>query len=318
MPKVYILILNYKNWQDVIDCLETVLRSTYKNYHVIVIDNHSGNDSLEHIAQWVTNDAVKSNIKVGFSQQSIDRPVPMLWLPADDWDNDSAARLPVLTLVQASANKGFAAGMNCVIKHLVAEDAYAWLLNPDMIVQEKTLEELVRFASGQTRRAIIGAHVKLYYKPAETHVYGGGRINFNTATISMLDEASDPASMDYVSGASMFLHTASFLELGLLPEEYFLYWEETDWCYRARLKGYKLLVCPGAICFDKVSGSVGRSFLADYYYTRNGLAFVAKYKRGKIIFALVSSIFRAAKRLAFGQWSRANGVYRGVQDFIKQ
>ena len=85
--------------------------------------------------------------------------------------------------------------------------------------------------------------------------------------------------MDYISGGSLFTHINSFNDLGLLPEEYFLYWEETDWCYRAKKKGYELRLCEKAVCYDKVSSSIGKSFLADYYYTRNGLFFLSKFKK---------------------------------------
>ena len=50
---VTIVILNYKNWQDTIECLDSVMNITYPNYRVIVVDNDSQNDSLEHISAWL-------------------------------------------------------------------------------------------------------------------------------------------------------------------------------------------------------------------------------------------------------------------------
>ena len=52
MQKVFIVILNYKKWQDVVECLESVFRLDYENFSVVVIDNDSGNDSLKHIMDW--------------------------------------------------------------------------------------------------------------------------------------------------------------------------------------------------------------------------------------------------------------------------
>ncbi|RLJ02597.1 MAG: hypothetical protein DRP08_04470 [Candidatus Aenigmatarchaeota archaeon] len=51
-PKIYIIILNYNNWQDTIDCLESVLRNDYPNYQVIVVDNGSQDNSMEYIKTW--------------------------------------------------------------------------------------------------------------------------------------------------------------------------------------------------------------------------------------------------------------------------
>lgn len=50
--KVYIVILNYNNWKDTIECLESVLKSDYLNYQVIVVDNNSPNNSMDKIIQW--------------------------------------------------------------------------------------------------------------------------------------------------------------------------------------------------------------------------------------------------------------------------
>ena len=70
-------------------------------------------------------------------------------------------------------------------------------------------------------------------------MYGGGKINFNSGTITMLKTKDQVAEMDFVSGGSLFTHAANYKTLGLLPEDYFLYWEETDWCYRAKTNGYE-------------------------------------------------------------------------------
>ncbi|PMP88652.1 MAG: glycosyltransferase family 2 protein, partial [Caldisphaera sp.] len=51
-PKVYVIIVNYNNWPDTIECLESVLRSDYQNYQVIVVDNSSPNNSMDYIKLW--------------------------------------------------------------------------------------------------------------------------------------------------------------------------------------------------------------------------------------------------------------------------
>jgi GT2 family glycosyltransferase len=103
-----------------------------------------------------------------------------------------------------------------------------------------------------------------------------------------------------------------------LPEEYFLYWEETDWCYRARQAGFQLAVCPTAICYDKVGTSIGRGFTAEYYYTRNGLMFVSRYQPGKIPFVFFFSFFRLLKRSLSGRWDRAKGIREGIKAYLKK
>ncbi len=66
------------------------------------------------------------------------------------------ATLPKLALMQNDTNAGFAGGNNIAFKLLTGQDAYFWLSNPDMTIQENTLDELVKFAVQQSSRAIIG------------------------------------------------------------------------------------------------------------------------------------------------------------------
>jgi GT2 family glycosyltransferase len=302
-PKVYIVILNYKNWHDVVDCLSSVFRLHYDNYQVFVIDNNSGNGSLEHLMEWADAEPNEKPYSY-FSSSNINGKLDL-------------STLTGLTFVQNEENNGFAGGNNLVLQLLSGKDAYVWLLNPDMVVETNTLAELVAFANTQPFRSIIGTVNRFYFDKNKVHLYGGARINFNSATISLTSTEKDIPDLDYITGGSMFVHASHFTELGLLPEEYFLYWEETDWCYRAKQKGFKMLVCKTAVCYDKISATIGKSFLADYYYTRNGLIFISKYRKQKMPFVLFSAFLRLANRLVTGQWERSKGVYKGILGYLK-
>ncbi|HUS01353.1 MAG TPA: glycosyltransferase family 2 protein [Chitinophagaceae bacterium] len=304
MRRVYIIILNYKKWKDAQECIESVFRSSYTNYSVIVIDNYSENESLEHLMNGVAHGALSIPYKYFHIKEFI--------------DNVDIAVLPNLVFIQNDSNKGFAGGINIVLKKLLNEDAYIWLLNPDMVVAETTLSALACFAEKNSSRSIIGSVIKYHDAPEKVHLYAGGRINFNSATVQLIDRESDIGKLDYISGGSLFTGTHSFNDIGLLPDNYFLYWEETDWCYRAKKAGYKLCVCETAICYDKVSTTIGKSFLADYYYTRNGLLFLSKYKKSKVPVALFFVILRCIKRVMTGEFKRAWGVYKGMVSFLKK
>jgi GT2 family glycosyltransferase len=299
---VYIIILNYKNWHDVAECLESIFLSDYHDFTIIVVDNDSGNDSLQHLMVWADGK------ELGY--RHFDRK---------DWSDETVNpdNLRQLNFLQNDVNNGFAAGNNLALRALLKENACIWLLNPDMVIQQNTLSELVAFAGRHPFKSIIGSVIKQYEPPHDIHLYGGGHVNFNTATVTLAKKAGDIPGIRYVSGGALFSHAAHFNDIGVLPEEYFLYWEETDWCYRAAAEGYAMLVCPTAVCYDKISTTIGRSFLADYYYTRNGLLFLRKYK-GKIspmVFVFV--FFRFLKRVASGRWGRAKGVYKGALSFLK-
>jgi GT2 family glycosyltransferase len=301
---VYIIILNYKRWQDTQECLESVFHSSYQHFSVIVIDNDSQNDSIAHLTEWVDRSLTTSG--------------PYAVLHASDVKKlDDPSSLPRLTFIQNEKNTGFAAGNNVALRLLVREDAYFWLLNPDITVVENTLEELVAFAERLSPEAIIGGVIKALSGNHEILFYGGATMNLVTSTITPITKPSEDPRPDYIHGACFFSHTSNLEKVGLLPEQYFLYWEESDWCYRARSKGCQLYVCPTAICYDKISTTIGRGYLADYYYVRNGLLFISTYKKRNLPFVIFFNGFRFLKRLLTGKWEKARGVLRGTIDFFK-
>jgi GT2 family glycosyltransferase len=317
MSRVYVIILNYKKWEDVAECLETLFRSHYDNFTAIVIDNDSQNNSLEYLLHWAEHHTDFPKRLSHFSRDILMKPIGYKYFSSEAFTDDiKPADLPRLVFIQNKKNKGFAGGMNPVLQRLLKEDAYVWLLNPDMVVEETTLPVLAAFAVNNHPESIIGSVIKYYSDPGKIYLYAGGRINFNSGTIKMLKSKSELSQMDYVSGGSLFTHANNFNNLGLLPEDYFLYWEETDWCYRAKMTGYKLSLCETAVCYDKVSASIGKSFLADYYYTRNGLIFLSKYKKNKVRVALFFTLLRFLKKIASGQPARAKGVYEGMLSFL--
>lgn len=307
MPRVYIIILNYKKWKDVIECLQSVFRSQYDHLCAIVIDNDSKNGSMESLLEWAGNNtALLKNPASGF------RHYKNTELPGID-----PASFPDLVFIENSSNAGFAGGNNVVLRCLLDQDAYIWLLNPDMMVREDTLSELMTFASQHEFKSIIGAVTKSYEQPAKLLFYGGGYVRSASATVGLIKTEEDLPKLEYISGGCLLTHTRHLREVGLLPEEYFLYWEETAWCYEARKLGYRMLVCPDAVCYDKISTSIGRGFLADYYYMRNGLLFLSKYERKKLPTALLLSSFRILIRVFTGRWKRASGIIAGISAYFK-
>ncbi|HMH24184.1 MAG TPA: glycosyltransferase family 2 protein [Puia sp.] len=307
MPQIYIVIVNYNKWEDLKACLTSIFRSDYDNFKVIVVDNNSENDSLGHLTRWAASDA------------SVPRASSFKLIHSRDLDEHTdPTTFPRLLFVQHTKNVGFAGGVNVALRHLTGQDAYIWLLNPDLEVEENALSELVRFAEAHPVRSITGTVIKFEDQRDKIHMYGGGRVNFNTATATLIEEIDDIPQLDYISGGSLFTRAENFRELGILPAGFFIYWEETDWCFQARAKGYELNICLTAICYDKVSTTMGRGFLAEFYYTRNGLFFVDKYKKEANRRALFAAWLRLIKRAMSGQWSRVRGVYRGIQAFKKK
>lgn len=301
VKKVYIIIVNYQNWEDTRDCISSVLASSYQNFTILVVDNNSGNNSLQQLNEEFRHAA---DTRLASSGEFA------------GLYNEGA--LSKIVFIQNEKNEGFAAANNLALQYIQQAEAYLWLLNPDMIVAPDTLQEFVTFAEKEPVNKIIGAVVKSFYQKGAVLFYGGGRINFNTGTVKMIKDPDESQQLDYISGASLFTHCSAFKKMGMLPDNYFLYWEETDWCYSAKQNNnIGLVVCPTAVCFDKISTVIGKGFLAHYYYTRNGLFFIAKYRKDKINRVLFAAGLRWLKRIFLLQWGQARGVSRGISDYLK-
>jgi len=303
-PKVYIIILNYQQWHDTLECLLSVMKSTYTNFSVFVIDNNSGNNSLEKLIGELEDKFTGAQPYVLLNKQQLN-------------EVKNISKLSKITFIQNAENAGFAAGNNVVLKLLRNEDAYFWLLNPDIVIEQNTLSELVQFTTQLPQESIVGPVIRSYSGNHKLVAYGGAKVNFYSATVSWIKKKNDIRQLDYISGGSLFTHASNLKRLGLLPEQYFLYWEETDWCYNAKQKGYGLYVCTSATCYDKGSTSIGRNFVADYYYARNGLLFISKFLTKNIPFVLFFLAMRFLKRGVTGRWQRARGIFKGTMDYFK-
>lgn len=314
-PCVYVVILNYRGWEDTIECLESVFRSDYANYRVVVIDNHSPNDSVAQIRQWAEGQRLPTHLPQG--SVPIPKPVPYVFFHGSDLTSGAICNAPGrLLIIESENNHGFAAGNNLFIRYVVDQDAYVWLLNPDMVADRGALPALVQAARLYPRATVVGSVVRNYFKPLELLEFGGSTINVVTGTARPVRSRADADKIDYISGGSFFTHLDNFRQYGLLPEEYFLYWEETDWCHQVKESGVQFQVCEPAVCYDKGGTSVGRGFLAEYYYSLNALRFLRKYNPKFIPTVLFFNLFRITKRLTQWQPGRARAIVKASFDFV--
>ena len=107
-------------------------------------------------------------------------------------------------------------------------------------------------------------------------------------------------------------------KIGLLPEEYFLFWEETDWCFLAKQNDVKLIICEKAIVYDKVGTSIGRGYLAHYYYIKNGLFFYQKHLKRYLFSLIIFNGVRYLNKIRKGEFENARAIIDGTKDFFKK
>jgi hypothetical protein len=191
--------------------------------------------------------------------------------------DDSVAQIraahPDITLLETGANLGYGEGNNIGMRYaLVQNMAYVVLLNNDAFVRPDTLQLLVAAAEADPTIATTGG--KVLYASAPHRIWAVGRVVLPTE--SDTDDGGFDAPMDvtYIAGCCMVIRCEVLKRVGLLDPEFFIYFDEYDWCVRARNLGYRARYVPEAMLFHAVSTTIGQhSPLYYYLFTRNKLRF---------------------------------------------
>jgi len=256
---IYIIVLNYNNWQDTIECLESICRLEYGNYRVIVVDNASINDSIPNINKWI---AEGKN-----SNKSLDEVI----------------------LIENRINTGYAGGNNMGIKYAIEKNdfQYIWIVNNDTVVDKLALKCLVEKTALDQQIGICGSRIN-YYNDKKNIQSVGSKVNYYFGNVVNVTDPDETDSIDGVMGASLFITKKCIETVGLLPEEYYLFFEESDYCLNAIKHGFNVTVALDSIVYHKVGGSTGgntdyrkRSERADLLAFRSRIIFGRKYLKYK-------------------------------------
>ena len=330
LSRVYIVILNWNGWRDTIECLESVLRLDYPDYRVIVCDNASSDGSPEHIRSWARGETAAESRNPALASlvtPPVSKPVPLIEIsPGAGMQNNDAR----LVLIQTGANLGFAGGNNVGLRYAMQQGDcdFAWLLNNDTVVCPDALSRLVERMQERPDAGICGSTLLYYHDPSKVQACGGSVYNKWFARgghIGKLANASplpDPRDVErkmaYVIGASMLVRRSFLEQIGLMDEQYFLYFEELDWATRA--KGhFELAYCPRSIVYHKEGTTIGtyrvtaqQSVLAEFYATRNRILFTRKQYSFAVFTVLCAVSMSAIHRLLNRRWDNLGALVRGT------
>ena len=213
---------------------------------------------------------------------------------------------PGVECLPTGDNLGYAGGNNVGIRRALADGAeFVWILNPDTEVNVHTLQRLMAAAQEVPDAAVVGARVLL---PGGRRIWFDGGIIDETryGSASHLNAGADPRrtpadavrDVDYVTGACMLVRTAAIRAVGELPEDYFLYFEETAFCRDVQAAGWRTVVEPRAtlVHHKRSSGDLPTPHFV-YYYCRNRLRFAQRY-----FGATVEQVTPDLERVFVGPW----------------
>lgn len=331
-----VLLLNFRGAADTLACLDSLLQQDRLFDRLAICDNASPDDSWAALQAGLR--AREPVLAATLARGG--RPAMAGWQASTRDEIDRLGRPPTawVTLVDNQGNRGFAAGNNVGLRLLLRDPSigHFWLLNNDTELQPDALRELQDAAAARPNIGLWGATVVYHDQPDTVQALAGGALNPRTSETrhvgAFLRRAEVPntddevtaveAQIDYALGACMFANRAWLEQVGLLSEDYFLYYEELDWATRGRAAGLRLGYAHRAVVFHKEGASIGTapgggSALSVFHLFRSRLIYCRKFGNGR---QLVGAITRAAwQSIKFGlkgrlplAWAGVRGLTQGV------
>lgn len=326
--RVAIILVNWNAWRDTVECVSSILASDAAGVaDVYVVDNDSSDGSVERIEQWCREPRPVADYARFEGVRHIGpQPIACRVVTAD---GRAAAADPAvqLTLVRAGANLGFAGGNNVGIQAAGLERyGHFWLLNTDTVMRHDALHQLLERAAAGPAVGMVGSTLLYYHRPDCVQAMGGGRLDRRTTAMHHIgagvpaaavsaDAAAVEGEMAYVVGASMLVSAEMVRRIGPMQSDYFLYFEEIDWAFRARPR-FELGYAPRSVIFHKEGGSsakVASTFSLNLLY-RNRLRFVGRFMPDRLAAARRVLALELLRNLAKGRWTAARLVAAALRD----
>jgi GT2 family glycosyltransferase len=249
----------------------------YSDLHVIVVDNGSTDDSVERIRR----------------------------------------AAPKVEVIEAKANLGFAGGCNVGIRRGLESGAdWIWLLNNDTVAPADTLTKLLT-AGAPERVGIVGTVLRFLHEPAKVQAWGGGTTSVWTGYSKHFTAPARFEEGSFLTFASVLIRRAVLLEVGLLDERYFMYFDDSDFCFRTRQRGWKLVVAADTAVLHKEGGSVSskRNPLIERIITTSGLRFLQLHSALPVVAQSLFILSKWAKRGLRGDLTGIKAVASGIGDW---
>ncbi|XOB46586.1 MAG: glycosyltransferase family 2 protein [Candidatus Nealsonbacteria bacterium] len=288
-PKVSIIVLTWNNYQDTKECLASLKNLNYDNYSVVLVDNGSTDDSFERL-------------KNEFQHSKF-------------------------IFIKNKKNLGYAGGTNVGIKYSLEKlnPDFVWILNNDIVVASDSLKILVETLNKNSDVGVAGSTIcwSGTKEIMEQYYYlnlwlGRFLVKTNLDENEIIKIKNKKGK--YIGGAAVFLRKEALEEIGLIPEEYFMYDEDASWQENLRKTSWQLMYVGPAKVWHKKSVSSGgkKTIMPDYYDSRNFLYFIKRFYPLWLPYEMSMSVInKMIPKILRGEWLRLKYVILGLKDFLK-
>ncbi len=242
MKKVSIITVNFNQPQVTEELLQSI-SDTYGNLEIIVVDNGSKKD------------------------------LSTVW----------EANYPKVNFIRSEENLGFAGGNNLGLKSATGD--YLFFVNNDTEFTAGLIEKLVEVMNANPLVGMISPKIKYFSDKSLIQYAGYTPMNYYTCRNSCIGlREKDSGQYGHITGPTAYCHGAAMMvrkgaieKAGPMNENFFLYYEEVDWCERIKRAGFEAWICTDAVIYHKESISVGKkSKLKEYFMNRNRILFIRR------------------------------------------
>lgn len=258
---------------------------------------------------------------------SVKKPLPYIYYTREDVDKANTTELGTkkenfihrtnstksvnhttnypLIFIQTGNNLGFSGGNNIGIRYALKKGdfGYIWLLNNDTKINRDALTALVETARADPKKGAVGSVIYEMGEPEKIQIWGGARINFLRGVTHCFKTPVPSERLHYIAGSSLLLKRKVLEEVGLFDEGFFLYWEDSDLCFRMRKAGWKLAVAEKSKIWHKGGASFNRTnlYLIINFYV-SSVRFFRKHAPISILPVFVNVTLKILKHAIKGNW----------------
>jgi GT2 family glycosyltransferase len=286
---IYIVTLNWNLAGETTSCVESVIDAGVPKDRIVVVDNGSTDESAATLATHFG---------------------------------------PTLDLIRNEQNLGFAGGVNIGIRHALERGAAAILiLNNDTVIDPTMLRTLnaAKEKHSLERAGILSPAVYLYEQPERVWRLGDVRRRWLPMPLTLKMSSSklvdaDPIEVDYVTGCGMLIFREVFEQVGLFDTRYFMYFEDADFCRRARDAGFTVWCVPQARMWHKVSLTARRDKPVNRYHRSLGqVRFYSEHRHGpsvalSMVYIFAKLIKTTLGDIVRGEWNLIPPLWKGTMD----